>query len=262
MPESGAIQRVRQRLAKRDEYRHQLDPFEHKRIQYTKRRCLHTKQRYVYAVNDCNNSASIVNTTQNKIVGTITGLYGPFGISISPDGGYAYVTDNNNTMSVLNTSTNAIIGNIGGFDNPWSVAFSKTGNYAYVTNYNNGTIGVVNTSTNSIIGAVKGFDNPLGIAVSPTQSYAYVTDMDQYLVTILNVSTNNPLNLTLTTVNGIGSNVLSNLKAGQIFVDRSSVPSDWNLTGTACSSGTPSNITIGINQGVTCTVSYFSATTN
>ncbi len=57
---------------------------------------------YGYVSNSRNNTVSVIDTTSNMIIDTITGFSNPQSIVITSDGQYAYVTNvNNNTVSVL-----------------------------------------------------------------------------------------------------------------------------------------------------------------
>ncbi len=114
-----------------------------------------------------------------------------YGVSIAPNGAYAYATDyNNNTVSIINTSTETITGTITGFSNPYlcSVSIAPNGAYAYVTNYGNNTASIVNTSSKSITGTISAFHNPAGVAFSPAGTFAYVVNVGNYTVSIVNTS--------------------------------------------------------------------------
>ncbi|MEM0202144.1 MAG: hypothetical protein QXR73_03120, partial [Candidatus Micrarchaeaceae archaeon] len=88
----------------------------------------------------------ILNRSRIIITGTITGFDSPYGVSIAPNGAYAYVTNTGNgAVSIVDTAPKSITGTITGFDSPYGVSIAPNGAYAYVTNVNS-TVSIVNTS--------------------------------------------------------------------------------------------------------------------
>jgi YVTN family beta-propeller protein len=85
----------------------------------------------------------------------------PFGVAISPNGRYSYVTNSDShSVSVIKTSTNTAVKVLGVGHIPMGVAISPNGNTAYVANYGSGTVSVIDTSTNTVVNTVT----PRGIA--------------------------------------------------------------------------------------------------
>lgn len=103
----------------------------------------------IYCINYVNGDTnmgtiSVINTSSNTVVATITGFSGPFGIAINSAGTYAYITNfgsNNfdpfgNTVSVLDLGNNTITATIQVGIQPSGIAVTLDGKYVYVTNYN------------------------------------------------------------------------------------------------------------------------------
>ncbi len=160
---------------------------------------------YAYVTNWNNNTVSVINTSTNAVIKTISAGIGfnPYGIAITPNGNYAYVTNSNNeTVSVINTTTNAVINIITVGFGPLGVAIAPSGNYAYVANSNNNTVSVINTTTNAVIktisvgvgsgpyGSAGVGSGPDGIAITPNGNYAYVANLYNNTVSVINTSTN------------------------------------------------------------------------
>lgn len=160
---------------------------------------------HVYVINyvDGNpdtGTISIIRTSDNTVVGTIPGLFGPFDIAITPDGLFAYVTNfgSNNfepygtTVSVVDLTSNAITGTINVGIQPSGVAISPDGRFVYVTNYNTlyasptgfqnltpgqGTVNIIDTTTNTVIPPIIAVDqSPANVAVSRDGQFAYVSN--------------------------------------------------------------------------------------
>ncbi len=105
--------------------------------------------------NQGSGSISIISTVSNTVTGTITaGLLATYGVSISPNGQYAYaVNPDGANVVIISTATNSVVGSVSGsFHEPFGVTFSPSGTYAYVMDIGGfpKVIDVVSASTNSI----------------------------------------------------------------------------------------------------------------
>jgi YVTN family beta-propeller protein len=66
-----------------------------------------------YVANDCNGMVSVIDSTSNTVVNTISVGISPIDIAITPDGTRAYLTDRTTgTVSVIDTGTNTVIASI------------------------------------------------------------------------------------------------------------------------------------------------------
>jgi YVTN family beta-propeller protein len=108
-------------------------------------------------------------------------LVGPWGVKVTPDGMYAYVTNpGNNTVSVIKTATNKIVRTISdpSFNEPLDLAITPDGTKVFVVNLNSSTVSVISTATNKVIANYVLPDcapaNPLGIAISSDGETAIV----------------------------------------------------------------------------------------
>lgn len=170
---------------------------------------------YVYVINyvDGNpgtGTVSVIKTSDNSVVGTISGFSGPFSITITPNGSYAYVTNfgSNNfspvgtTVSVINLVANQISATINLGTQPAGVAITPNGKFLYVTNYNTlylgagftdltpgtGTVNIIETSNNRVLRPVVLVgSSPGAIAISPNGTRAYVTNYSLNNVSVINI---------------------------------------------------------------------------
>jgi YVTN family beta-propeller protein len=81
---------------------------------------------YVYVANCCSENVSVIKTSTNTVVKTVTvGLY-PAGIAITPNGNDAYVTDDSapGTVSVIDTATNKVVKTVNVGSGPYGVAIT------------------------------------------------------------------------------------------------------------------------------------------
>ena len=134
---------------------------------------------YAFISNSQLNYISVFNILTDSLVDTIGTGSIPWGVSISPDGRYAYVTNDNpnGTVSVINTENYTLRATIliGPF--PFGIALSPDGSLAYVTNNNyNGTLSVINTTNFTVTATIPVGSFPFGVVVSPDGSRVYLTN--------------------------------------------------------------------------------------
>ena len=175
--------------------------------------------RFVYVINyvDGNpgtGTMSIIQTSNNTVIGTVTGFSGPFGIAITPNGKYAYITNfgSNNfapigsTVSVVKLSNNTIVDTIDVGIQPSGIAITPDGRFVYVTNYNTlyagsdftdltsgqGTVNIIDTKTNLVVSpTIVVGQSPDAIAISPNGRNAYVSNYVSNTVSVIALPSKN-----------------------------------------------------------------------
>jgi YVTN family beta-propeller protein len=141
---------------------------------------------HVYVANNSGDSVSVINTSNNTVVATVTGLSGPAAVAVSPDGSRVYVTNQGgNSVSVINTSDNTVVATVTVGSNPSGVEVSPDGSRVYVANNGGGSVSVINTSNNTVVATVTGLLYPNSAAVSPDGSRVYVTNNDGSSVSVI-----------------------------------------------------------------------------
>jgi YVTN family beta-propeller protein len=143
-----------------------------------------------YITNNDSNSVSVINTATNTVIATIPIGYGPFGVSVSPDGGRVYIGSFGiNTVGVIETATNTVIATIP--SGPSSgIATSQDGRRVYVANFYDQTLSVIDTMTNTVIATVPGVGaSPYGVVAA--NGKVYVADWTSpFTVTVVDGATN------------------------------------------------------------------------
>lgn len=134
---------------------------------------------------------TIVLVTSAQSVPVVSNTYPvgvtPSGISITPDGKYAYVANSNNygisgsdSVTVLDLIRGVVLTTITdpSFNQPYTVTIDSTGTYAYVTNSGSpsvsgqsGTISIVTIATNTVTGTISGFNGPSGLVIVGNNGY-------------------------------------------------------------------------------------------
>ncbi|EKD48886.1 MAG: hypothetical protein ACD_64C00087G0001 [uncultured bacterium] len=170
---------------------------------------------FVYVINyvDGNpgtGTISVIQTSNNTVVGTISGFSGPFTIAIAADGNHAYVTNfgSNNfspvgrTVSVVNLKTNQVSKIIPLGTQPAGIALTPDGRFAYATNYNTlylgpnfteltaleGTVNIIDLCTNKVLCPVLVTGgSPAAIAISFDGMRAYVPNYSSNTVSVFSI---------------------------------------------------------------------------
>jgi len=177
-------------------------------------------KKYVYVINYADGNPgtgnmSIIRTKDNNVnMNAVSGLSGPFGISITPDGTKALITNfgSNNfepfgtTVSVVDLYKLKIIKTINVGIQPSGVAITSCGDRALISNYNTlyayvqttppptqylnltagqGTINVINLKTYKVEKTIPVGQSPSYIVISPNDEYAYVSNYTSNTVTVV-----------------------------------------------------------------------------
>ena len=111
---------------------------------------------------------------------------GPFGIAVTPNGSYVYVTNAyDDTVSVIRTSNNTVKDTISVGMSPRNAAVTPNGDYVYVTNADDDTVSVIRTSDNTVIDTISVGDLPGGATVTPNGKYVYVANYGDNTVSVI-----------------------------------------------------------------------------
>jgi YVTN family beta-propeller protein len=144
-----------------------------------------------YITNDNDGTVSVINTTTNAVVATVTVGNRPQGVSVSPDGSRVYVANEvDNSVSVINTATNTVVATVPVGTNPFGLSVSPDGSRVYVANKASNSVSVINTATNTVVATVTGLYMPLGVSVSPDGSRVYVSNFNLNTVSVIKTSDN------------------------------------------------------------------------
>ncbi len=82
-----------------------------------------TSSNTAYVANLNDDTVSVIRTSDNIVIDTITVGDGPYGVAVTPNGARVYVANvNDDTVSVIRTSDNTVIATITVGDGPRAVA--------------------------------------------------------------------------------------------------------------------------------------------
>ena len=100
-------------------------------------------------------AVAVLDTAQNKVLGTIAVPKGPHGLVVTPDGRKIYVSsDGASTVSVIDTAADRVVASIDVGANPHGLAISGDGSRVLVLGWGSNRALVIDTATDRVIGEV------------------------------------------------------------------------------------------------------------
>src|SRR5262245_44086556 len=76
-------------------------------------------------VTSAGNTVSVMDTATNTVVATVPVGAAPFGVAVTPNGAFAYVTNvSDNTVSVISAATNSVVATVPVGTNAFSLAIT------------------------------------------------------------------------------------------------------------------------------------------
>jgi YVTN family beta-propeller protein len=131
-----------------------------------------------YVGNFADNTVSVIDTTEGKVVATLPVATGPHGMAITQDGRTVYVAgDGSSAVSVIDTATDRVVKTIEVGKAPNGVALTPDGKLLLVTVYGEDRVAFLNPATQVMVASV-GVPKPHTAAISPDGKLAYVTSQD------------------------------------------------------------------------------------
>jgi YVTN family beta-propeller protein len=141
----------------------------------------------VYVANYGSDSISVINTADNSLVTTITGISSPTGIAFDPDQSVLWVTNYDaDTVTPIQVSAgDAFVAGtaIDVGDGPWGI--EVVNGAVYVPNRLDDTLTVINATTTATMTLTGSFDEPAHVAAHPITNKVYVTNFGDSSVTVI-----------------------------------------------------------------------------
>jgi YVTN family beta-propeller protein len=127
-----------------------------------------------YVGNFKDNTISVIDIAEKRVLTTVPIPPGPHGIVITPDNRWVYVaSDGASTVSVIDTATDKLIENIEVGKNPHGLAITPDGKFVLVAVYDTDSVAFIDTANRKVVGTVP-VGKPHNIAVHPKGTVAYV----------------------------------------------------------------------------------------
>jgi len=147
-----------------------------------------------YTANNNGGTVSVIDTTTNTVLTTITVGSGPKTVKLNTATHRAYVTNSNtNTVSVIDTTTETVVDTITVGSEPTGLEVNPQTNRVYVSNRNDRTLSVIDTTgdVNSIVTTISGIgDETADIAINLQFNRIYAVNAGNGDISIIDGATN------------------------------------------------------------------------
>jgi YVTN family beta-propeller protein len=133
------------------------------------------------------NAVAVMDTSENRVIGTIAVPLGPHGLVVTPDGRKVYVSsDGASTVSVIDTATDRVVSQIEVGANPHGLAMSRDGRSVLVSGFGTNQAVLIDTATDRVVGSVP-VPQPHNAAIAPDGRIAYVASQAQNALALVAV---------------------------------------------------------------------------
>jgi YVTN family beta-propeller protein len=131
-----------------------------------------------YVGNFADNTVSVIDTADGKVVATVPVATGPHGMAISQDGRTVYVTgDGSSSLSIIDTATDRVVKTVEVGKSPNGIALAGDGKFLLVTVYEEDRVAFLDTATQAVVSSVA-VPKPHTVSISPDGKLAYVTTQE------------------------------------------------------------------------------------
>lgn len=146
-----------------------------------------------YVVNNTSNSISVIRSSDNTVISTISGagLNSPINAVVTPDGNYLYVTNSLAGVSVIRRSDGTLVQNINIGGAPDGITITPDGNYVYATMLEPvNSVAVIRTSDNAVVKTTAVGTRPYGPSCTTNGNFVYVPNCIDDTVSVMRTSDN------------------------------------------------------------------------
>jgi uncharacterized repeat protein (TIGR01451 family) len=148
---------------------------------------LDTTRDRAYVANFGSHSLSVVDTGDNTLIRTVTGITSPTGVAYDQAHDLIWVSNtDSDQVTPVDASSLTPLPSLGAGDGPWGVAYNPVHNYVYVVNSLGDSVTVADAATRVVVDTLNtSFDRPFHVAANPITGKAYVTNFGNHTVTVL-----------------------------------------------------------------------------
>jgi YVTN family beta-propeller protein len=152
----------------------------------------------VYVANYVSSSLSVIDSSSNMVIQTITGITSANGVAYDPDHNLVWVTNyDSDQVTPIDADSLAPLAPVAVGDGPWGVAYDQVHEYVYVVNSEEDSVTVLDAATRAVTDTLSGaFSQPFHAAANPVTGKVYVTNFGDHSVAVLEgASVRNVVNL-------------------------------------------------------------------
>ncbi len=143
----------------------------------------------LYVANLAADSVSMIATSSNEVVDTISVGNGPRAVALTPDGTTVFVGNGHgDNVSVIRTADGMVTRTIDVGHSPAGVAVSPNGARAYVSNDSDGSVSVIDVATLTVVDTITVGQRPRAVAFAPGGAAAYVGNVQDGTVSVIDTA--------------------------------------------------------------------------
>lgn len=98
----------------------------------------------------------VVDTTNGKVIGAITGLKGTHGVALDPEGHFGYISDGGaNAVVIFDRKTLATVGSVPAGTNPDGITYEPVTKTVWAFNGRSNNVSVIDTVSRSVVATIE-----------------------------------------------------------------------------------------------------------
>jgi uncharacterized repeat protein (TIGR01451 family) len=149
---------------------------------------INTSQHRVYVANYGSSSLSVIDSSSNMVIQTVTGITSATGVAYDPYHDLIWVTNyDSDQVTPIDANSLAPLTSVAVGDGPWDVAYDQVHDTVYVVNSEGDSVTVLDAATRTVTDTLSGaFNQPFHAAANPLTGKVYVTNFGDHSVAVLN----------------------------------------------------------------------------
>jgi YVTN family beta-propeller protein len=158
---------------------------------------LDSARQRVYVANFGGDSVSVIDSSTNTVIETISGVTSANGIAYDETHNLVWVTNyNSDQVTPIEVNEQAtsfsLLPAVEVGDGPWGAAYDPVHGYLYVANSLDNSVSVIDGASRTVVATVSdSFDQPFHLAANPVTGKVYVANFGNHTVTVLEGSSVN-----------------------------------------------------------------------
>jgi YVTN family beta-propeller protein len=146
----------------------------------------------VWVANEYGNSISVIDTSTNEVITTLTGIEGPHNLQVAPDGRIVWAVSGEDSIAIkIDATSYALMGTVPTGEHPAHVILTPDGSTVYVTNGGDNTVTAIDAETMAVVATIPVGESPHGARPSPDGQWIYVANANGTTLSVIETAANN-----------------------------------------------------------------------
>ncbi|MEA9358478.1 beta-propeller fold lactonase family protein [Bacteriovorax sp. PP10] len=145
----------------------------------------------VWVANEDDNSITIINARNNKVLTTLTEIESPHNLQVSPDNKTVWIVSGHKALAIaVDVKTYALKGVVATGKMPAHIIISPDGKSVYVTNGEDNSVSIIDVRTMKAISTIPTGKQPHGLRTSPDGKWIYVANASGTTISVIETASN------------------------------------------------------------------------